>query len=132
MSATSPPSSTAARRVAVLALLVAFVLAQTLGWMHRGLHGGNDAFGSPPGVGLSFSHGATEEQAASGLGSLFGSHADASDCRLFDAVAQPGCAPSPVVVPALFVPTAFLLAGHGDVVARWSAPFEARAPPPSR
>ena len=130
MIAHRPPQRHAAARAAVLVLLAAFVLAQALGWMHRALHGdtGPDRPVAAAVHALDDAPGAAEGF----LEALFGSHADASDCRLFDAVAQPGCAPSPLELAAVALPAAMLLASHGDFVARWSALFDARGPPPSR
>jgi hypothetical protein len=130
MTAPSTPPRTAAQRLAVLALLAAFVLAQALGWMHRGLHGESgaswrggstvheltDPHGGEPGI----------------LEALFGSHADASDCRLFDVIAQPALASAKLPLLPSAPPTAFLLASHAGFVARWCALFDARGPPPSR
>lgn len=130
MSTRHAAASTALRRVAVCALLVAFVLAQALGWIHRGLHG----TGSPL-AGTVAVHAAGEgapHVRSSGFAGLFDSHADASDCRLFDAIAQPGCAPSHAAILPLPPLQALLLASHGDFVARWSALFDARGPPSSR
>lgn len=130
MSTRTRTAPTALRRVAVSALLVAFVLAQALGWMHRGLHGSGAA---PAAVASLHAQGERSAHAlSSGIAGLFDGHADASDCRLFDAIAQPGCAPSHAAVLPLPLLQAVLLASHGDFVARWSALFDARGPPPSR
>jgi hypothetical protein len=129
MTTGSMPSRPAAQRLAVLALLVAFVLAQALGWIHRGLHG--ESGPSWPAATL---HEPAEPRGGQPALSeaLFGSHADASDCRLFDVLAQPALASARLAVLPLPLPTAVLLASHGDFVARWSALFDARGPPPSR
>ena len=123
--------TTAARRAAVAMLLLVFVLAQSLGWMHRALHGTGGA-ASTMKVSLHASVHAPREQAEAGIAGLFRGHAEASDCRLFDALAQPGCAAAAVVVLPLSLPTAVLATAHGDFVARWSALFDARGPPPTR
>ena len=130
MIARRPQQRNATFRVAVLVLLAAFVLAQALGWMHRALHG--DAGPDRPVAAAVHAVDHGEGEAPGFLDALFGSHAEASDCRLFDAVAQPGCAPSLVQVSAVALPAAVLLASHGDFVARWSALFDARGPPSSR
>lgn len=130
MTATSMPSRTAARRLALLVLLAAFVLAQTLGWIHRGLHG--EPGGSWRGAGTV--HELSEPRSAeTGIfAALFGSHADASDCRLFDAVAQPAMTSAKLALAPLAPPSAILLASHAGFVARWCALFDARGPPPLR
>ncbi len=130
MTARPTPSRTAAQRLALLVLLVAFVLAQALGWIHRGLHGES----GPSLRGAGIAHELTEPRSGEPglLDALFGSHADASDCRLFDVVAQPALASAKLPVLPLALPAAVLLAGHAGFVARWCALFDARGPPPSR
>lgn len=130
MTATPMPSPTAVQRLALLVLLAAFVLAQTLGWIHRGLHG--EPGGSWRGAGTV--HELSEPRGAeTGIfEALFGSHADASDCRLFDAVAQPAMASAKLALAPLAPPSAILLASHAGFVARWCALFDARGPPPVR
>ena len=117
---------THAQRAAALALLLVLVLAQTLGWMHRGLHGASGAERLvQPAV-----H--AHQAASQWMHDLFGSHADGSDCRLFDVLGKPGCAPTaPAAVPT--PPRLALVASsHGDFVARWAALFDARGPPSPR
>ena len=130
MTATSMPSRTAAQRLAVLVLLAAFVLAQALGWIHRGLHGESGASWREAGT----AHALSEPRDAGGgiFEALFGSHADGSDCRLFDVVAQPAMASAKLSIAPLAPPAAMLLAGHAGFVARWCALFDARGPPTSR
>ena len=119
--------SSFARRACVAALLLAFVLAQTLGWIHRGLHGGgSEGWQQATPVPAAAAH------ADGGLEDLFGEHVDASDCRLFDVLGQPGCAPAPLVALPVLVPASLLLATHAGFVARWAALFDARGPPASR
>jgi hypothetical protein len=120
----------AARRATVLALLVALVLAQALGWMHRAAHGETGAGRLAATAAQADTE--ADTHAPGPFDALFGSHADASDCRLFDVLSHPGCASAAMPVPAALPAAAFLLAGHGDFVARWSAPFDARGPPSSR
>jgi hypothetical protein len=130
MTARPTPSRTAAQRLALLVLLAAFVLAQALGWIHRGLHGES----GPAVRGAGTVHELSEPRSAEPglLDALFGSHADASDCRLFDLLAQPALAPAKLPVLPLVLPAAVLLAGHAGFVARWCALFDARGPPLSR
>lgn len=130
MTATSMPSRTAAQRLAVLVLLAVFVLAQALGWIHRGLHGES----GPSWREAATAHAPSEPRGAGGgiFAALFGSHADASDCRLFDVVAQPAMASARLALAPVAPPAALVLASHAGVVARWCALFDARGPPPSR
>lgn len=122
---------TTVRRTAVALLLLAFVLAQSLGWMHRALHGSGGAASTIANAVHAYEH-APQARAGAGIADLFRGHADASDCRLFDAVAQPGCAASPIVLLPLSLPSTVLVATHGDFVARWTALFDARGPPSPR
>lgn len=125
-----PP--TIARRAAIAALLVVLVLAQTLGWIHRALHG------DPPGSGRPVVVAAASEPAPGAsahggvLHDLFGSHAEPTDCRLFDVLGQPGCATPPLVLPPVILPAARVALSHADFVARWAALFDARGPPATR
>lgn len=130
MTATLPPPRSAAQRLAVLALLAAFVLAQALGWIHRGLHGdGPSPSPSPAAVAPHEVPGAAKP---GWFDALFGSHADASDCRLFDVIASPALASAHLVVLPAVLPPGPLAAGHAGFVARRIALFDARGPPPSR
>lgn len=126
MTASLPPPRPAAQRIAVLALLAAFVLAQALGWIHRGLHGEASV---PRVAGAVHEVELAEPTLFDGL---FGSHADASDCRLFDVVAHPALASAKLIVPPLAPAPAVLLAGLAGIVTGCSAPFDARGPPHSR
>lgn len=125
---------TRTRRATALALLCVLVLAQTLGWLHRGLHGSDGPALQAPAATQVHAHAQAhdDEAPAHWLAALFGSHADASDCRLFDVIGQPGCVPGLVLALPALPPAAFLVATHGDFVARWTALFDARGPPPPR
>jgi len=129
-SASIHQQSRTARRGVVL-LLALFVLAQTLGLVHRGLHG--DA-GNPPSAPAGMhAHAVTSEteQSPGWIDGLFGDHADPSGCLLFDVIAQPGCAPAYALIQPVLLPNAFLAATRAAFVARWSALFDARGPPHS-
>lgn len=126
MSTPHPQPRPSAHRAAALALLLVFVLTQTLGWMHRGLHGASGVAQHAVPAQLA----APSQIEPSGwLDDLFGSHTDASDCRLFDVMAKPGCVPQMDWVPPPTPTAAFLLASHADLVIRWAALFDARGPP---
>jgi hypothetical protein len=114
------------QRAAAVALLVVLVLAQTLGWMHRGLHGASGALSASPAL-----H-AHADAPSNWLHDLFGSHADGADCRLFDVLGKPGCAAATQAVLPTPAPLAFIASSHADFVARWAALFDARGPPSSR
>jgi hypothetical protein len=125
LSQRSPPL----RRVATLALLFcALVLSQTLGFVHRSLHG-------LPAEQVSLHSAQNEESAARGGGwieALFSHDADTPDCKVYDGCAKPGYAPTPPALVdglPLFTVIAF---SQADFVARWAAFFDARGPPFSR
>lgn len=118
MSTASPPA-TLLRRTAVLALLAMFVLAQTLGWIHRSAHGAG-----VPVHASSVATGATND--------LFAHDAGSNECRVYDALGHADCAPAPLLALPVLPPAAVLVATLGDFVARWAALFDARGPPPSR
>ena len=115
-----------------MVLLAVLVLAQTVGWMHRGLHGTSSSAMAAPSASHVHADAADPAKSGSWIHALFGSHTDASDCRLFDVLGQPGCA-SAALLPQTLIPMATLLAtAHADFVARWAALFDARGPPSSR
>lgn len=121
------PPITPPQRAITLAFLVAFVLAQTLGWLHRGLHG------SPPPVRQAVTALLSPAAASvDGGAQAFGHEGGTNECRLYDVLAQPGCAPAPLPVLPVAPPAAFVAAMLGDFVARWAALFDARGPPASR
>ena len=124
MTSVRPPLSNW-HRAATLALLAAFVLAQTLGWLHRAAHGGSLP-AQPAFAALGFTHAKAADAKA------FGHDAGTAECRLYDAVAQPGCAPAPLLVLPIALPAAIVAATLGEFVARWAALFDARGPPASR
>lgn len=141
MSTTYPQPRTALQRASAVALLVVLVLAQTLGWLHRGLHG-SDGPAAVHATAVLHAHAGADAQpqthagtvadAPGWVGELFRNHANASDCRLFDAVAQPACASADIAVQAAMLPAGFIAASHAGFVARATAFFQARAPPLSR
>lgn len=114
-------------RSLLAALLILFLLAQTVGWMHRSLHGPEN------GTRLTQTgHSAATSHAPSGLDGLFASHDAPSKCKLFDAVLHPGCASAPPLVngpapvaPALTEPQQAAIAGQ-------TKPYDARGPPAFR
>lgn len=111
------------QRAITLALLVVFVLAQTLGWLHRGAHG----------TALPAQQVLAASQAETGADAgAFGHEGGTNECRLYDVLAQPGCAPAPLLVLPIAPPAPFVAAMLGDFVARWAALFDARGPPASR
>ena len=107
-------------------VLFALMAAQTMGLMHRVVHGGNAA---PVPV-----HSVQDGGAASGdwLAGLFSSH-DETSCPLYDQLAQGGPIIMPPALALPLVPAAFVLQWfQGEVLARWAALFDARGPPSIR
>lgn len=127
---TRRPPLTPLQRAATLALAIVLVLAQTLGWLHRSAHG------TPPAaqaVALQVHSAAAQPQAGKAeAGKAFGHEAGATECRLYDVLAQPGCASTPLLALPVAPPATWIVATLGDFVARWAALFDARGPPASR
>lgn len=134
MTTTSSFQQTAAARRWLAALLVLLLVSQTLGWMHRALHGAGRQVPGSAVVSLINSpagHSASgEAEALHGwVKALFGSHDDAAQCQLFDAATHTGITQVPDITPGL-APTAQSLARtESAFVARWAALFDARGPP---
>lgn len=127
-------------------LALVLLLAPLLGLMHGVVHG----TGGPHHAAAPHAHadnpghphapdaradGHTHEHAGGHgwLADLFSVHADAADCRVYDQLCHSDLIEAP---PALLLPIAFSsVVFHvleGEVLARWAALFEARAPPPVR
>lgn len=120
----------ALRRVLAGVLLFALVAAQTLGLMHRVVHG--PEFGHEADIASVHVH--DEDQQGHGWTErLFGGHDGESACRLFDPLSHDGCLPSvPAVAMPVAAPLFFLQWFQGEAVARWAALFDARGPPQLR
>jgi hypothetical protein len=130
MQRSNRPSIQQARVLAlVLGLLLAQLLWQTLGQMHRVLHYGHAAaLQNAAAVGPKHGHPGND-----GLAALFAGHGDEGSCRLFDQLGQCDALamPSPAVLPLVllaFLPSFSL----GEVLARRAALFQARGPPSFR
>ena len=121
------------RRLACSALLVALVLAQTLGLVHRIVHaptGGHSALAVP--VLASASASAAMEAGTRWLKALFSGHSSEQGCDLYDQLSHADAVPE--------APAAAILAHGLDAVptrhsagqvAAQAAGFLARAPPPA-
>jgi hypothetical protein len=118
------------RRGLAWVLLFALVAAQTLGLMHRVVHG--PEFGGGTEVVSAHAHD-EGHHTHSWTETLFGGHDGESTCRLFEQLSQGSCLPSvPAVLLPLAAPTFLLQWFQGEAVARWAALFDARGPPPLR
>jgi hypothetical protein len=135
-----PPASSKRRGFARIWLLaVALLLAQLLGLMHGVVHGPQAHLHSHVHHELASAQTlhdhddptiAQDEHGGGWLASLFSSHGNDSDCRLFDQASQGHAAP---VLPMLSLPlvlcsVAFDIS-RGEALARWAALFDARGPP---
>ena len=111
-------------RCSLAFVVFCFVCAQALGFMHgivHGVHAGDPA-----------AHSAAQA-AEGGVPSLFASHADAEDCRLFDALGQQLHTPPLLDLALGHLPSlSFERLLEGAFIARWAALFDARGPPLSR
>ena len=111
--------------VRILGWLLVFLLAQTLGWMHRGLHLMPHGQAVPAlqtlAAGDDASHPWTER--------LFAGHTQASDCHLYDTLTHADAAPVAPLALGL-APTWGVGVSAAPVVASGcAAAFSARGPP---
>lgn len=119
----------ALRRGLLWTLLWALLLAPTLGYMHRVVHGPQVVIGHERAA--QHGHGeAGDCDHGSWLAGLFAAHEDEGSCRLFDQVSHSDAlAGLPVLVLPLVLCTFLLRRFQGNAVARWAASFDARGPP---
>lgn len=107
------------RRATLWLCMLALVVAQALGFMHRVLHAPVE-----PAV-------AQDVHADSGVHALFAGHDDGSTCRLLDAAGHEGppvqAAPAAVLMPS----HAMIVFTECEAIARRSELFQARGPPTS-
>ena len=117
----------------LLALLLAAVLVmtQTLGVVHIVTHGSSGSSLHSQDDGHDHDHAEVGVPSANHfLASLFSSHQDISDCRLYDQASHDGGLVAaiqstlPVVLPPMTVAIF-----QGEALARWAALFDARGPP---
>ena len=108
----------------VLLFVLALLLAQTLGHVHRMVHRQVAGLQAPA---------VAKQQATGFLGALFQHNDNDPSCRLYDQCGSPDAV---VSVPAIAVPVALpsgvLLYFTGEALARWVALFDARGPPSIR
>ena len=122
-------------------LVAALLLAQVLGLMHGVVRGPQAHLNLHVHHELASAHALhdhdhsaiAQEEHGGWLASLFSSHGDDSDCRLFDQASQGHAAP---VLPMLSLPlvlcTMAFDISRGEALARWAALFDARGPPLTR
>jgi hypothetical protein len=122
----------ALRRGWLWLVLFALLAAQTLGFVHRIVHGPQAALSHAVHAQHSHSH-AAGDSGHGLIAPLFSGHGDVSDCRLYDQLGNGQAMPSvPAVLPPLMVPLFVLQFFQGEAVARWAALFDARGPPSVR
>ena len=124
-------------------LVLALLLAQTLGLMHGTLH--SAANGTALHAAVREARlmvkiklpeprlAASKQQTNPWLVGLFSSHTSASDCLLYDQASHGGAAlhVSVLSLPVL-LPSFAVAIFAGDAIARWAALFDARGPPRTR
>lgn len=117
----------ALRRWLLAWVLFALVCAQALGFMHRVVHA---PLGASAGAAQAAQADGASPAAHSWVAALFGGHDDPG-CRLLDAGGQ--CGVPTVHLAAVHLPPAggFLATPETRFVARPTAAFQARGPPPS-
>ena len=109
----------------VVLLVLALLLAQTLGFVHRIAHGslGSKAVASA----------VAQERSEARVAKLFQHSEDDATCRLFDQCSSFDALNGvPAVVLPMVLPTFVLLFFEGEFLARWVALFDARGPPSVR
>ena len=113
-------------------LIAALLFAQSLGLMHRQVHGhGLPVAAAVAGGAQALAcEEACTKPAVSWLAHLFPVHGDPGSCGLFDQLTH-GDALCMVSLPVLPVvaPLAFIHFIEGQALARWAALFDARGPP---
>lgn len=109
-------------------LVCTLLLMQTLGLMHDAIHGPH---GHVHALGIDHAHDARNGD--SWLVSLFSSHEDDKDCRLFDQASHGSAAPVLAVLslPMVLASRVFDIS-RGEALARWATLFDARGPPLTR
>ena len=114
-------------------LALSLLLSQTLGLMHGEIHGGGKTLTTAAAHAVVNQARAqnsllTAEDGA--LSSLFSSHKNSADCRLYDQASH-GNAALHVVCLALpvLLPSFAVAIYQGEALARWAALFDARGPP---
>jgi hypothetical protein len=113
----------------ILGCLLVFILAQTLGWVHRGLHAVPHGPTAPV-VDHALTPKAVDDHAShSWVERLFAGHTEGSDCRLYDTLTHADGVPVSALTLGL-APTVMVLPSPGRVCEGWcNVPFDARGPP---
>jgi hypothetical protein len=120
------------RRALFLLLAFALLSAQTLGMMHRIVHGPQVEVGHATAEAHADGAEGDHDHAHGWLAALFSGHADGDEgCRLLAAMGHDGLLLSHPAAGIALAPAFLLKILHGDFVARWAALFDARGPPPA-
>ncbi len=140
-----PPASSKGGLAWVWLLAAAMLLAQLLGLMHGVVHGPQAHLHAHVHSELGSAHAShdhddhdhsaitQDEHGSNWLESLFSSHGDDSDCRLFDQASHGQAAPTfPLLSLPLALSSVAFDISRGEALARWAALFDARGPPSSR
>lgn len=123
-----------ARRAVGGYLALALLLAPMLGLMHGLVHGaGGDRQAVHLPIVEAAGHAHEYGHDPGWLADLFSAHADDSDCRVFDQLSHSDVLPAlPLLALPMVLFSFVFLFLEGEVLARRSALFEARGPPPAR
>lgn len=117
------------RRVLLWPLVLALLMAQTLGLVHGVVH-------TPVQAGKQHVEHADQDHPGHAHGlidALFSGHAGDADCRLYDQLSHSdSVADVPAVILPLLLPSTLFAYFQGEAIARHAALFEARAPPSIR
>ena len=127
------PRFTTLHALLAMLLVAVLVLAQTLGVIHLVTHApsGSSIHSQHDGVDHTHGHADIEVHSSSHfLASLFSSHQDLSDCRLYDQASHDGglAAAIQLLLPVVLPPLTVAIF-QGEALARWAALFDARGPP---
>ena len=115
------------RRVLLWPLVLALLVAQTLGLVHGVAHSPVQA------VAQQVSHAGPVQHEHGLIEALFSGHAGDAECRLYDQLSHGDAATSvPALALPVLLPATLLAYFQGEAVARHAALFEARAPPSIR
>ena len=127
MRARSRHPHTASTRI--IGWLLVFVLAQTLSWVHRGLHAMPHGAPSPVAGHVLAPQAVGDHASHSWAERLFAGHTQASDCQLFDALTHADGAPASLLTLGLLPAVVLRASASGAAAGGCAVPFDARGPP---
>ncbi len=114
--------------------LALVVLAQTLGWMHRAVHGAPHLAGLSPAASAVSADAGPAGSASThphGVDALFSGHSKASDCQLLDAFTHADGLPAAAVALPVAPALAWVAIARTAGIAEHTLATRARGPPAS-